>query len=429
MTWSAPSTETHPVLGCAVVVTQAVESVADVDPVFMSTGDKERALVDLARARDLVEALWLRVVDSADDVAELSGAKDVAAWLAANAKLDRGVAVGAQRLAASLDRDWTATGTAVQSGAVSVPQARVITRCLDDLATAGREHPDCAVSPEVLHLAEAKLVELAQLHSPSELRRLGEKILSVVAPEVAEEAERRQLEAAERKSSAATRLFIRRRGDGSTDVSARVPDAVAARLRTYLDAFTSPRTDQGPRSAVLDPATGTKLPFDRLQGEAFCALLECLPADVMPLHGGSATSVVVTIDFEKLRDGVGEGVTLDGTRVTAEHARKLACNAGIIPAVLGTDSEVLDLGRRSRFFTKAQRLKEALEHPSCRAHGCSVPATFCEAHHWRTPWSKGGTSDRGDIKLLCPWHHHRAHDTSYLTKHHPDGSVRFHKRR
>jgi Domain of unknown function (DUF222) len=428
MTWSPTPTQ-QPVLECAATVIAAVESVTAVDPSYMGVEEKQQAMHDLARARDLVEALWLRVIDTAGDVAEATGAKDVGAWLAANTRMDRGVAAGAHRLAASLDRDWTTTGTAVHAGAVTIAQARVITRCLDDLAAVAREHPDCAVTPEILALAETKLVELAAHHTPTELRRLGEKILTTIAPEVADETERRQLEAAERKASAATRLFIRRRGDGSSDVAARIPDAVATRLKTYLDAFTSPRTDQGPRSGAVDPATGIKTPFDRLQGQAFCALLECLPADLMPLHGGSATTVVVTIDFDKLRAGLGEGTTLDGTRITAETARKIACTAGIIPAVLGTDSEVMDLGRRSRFFTKAQRLKEALAHPSCRAHGCTVPATFCEAHHWRLPWSKGGTTNRDDLKLLCPWHHHRAHDTSYLTKHHPDGSVRFHKRR
>ncbi|WP_114423186.1 HNH endonuclease signature motif containing protein [Nocardioides houyundeii] len=353
----------------------------------------------------------------------------MAAWLAANTNLDRGVAAGAQHLARSLERDWLSTGTAVHAGAVTIAQAKVITRCLDDLTAVGRDHPDCAVTPEILAQAETRLIDLAANHTPGELRRLGEKILSVIAPDIAEETERRQLEAAERRASAATRLTMRRRGDGSTDLSARIPDALARRLKTYLDAFTSPRTGQGPRAGIIDPATGTKTPFDRLQGQAFCALIECLPTDLMPLHGGSATSVVITIDFDKLRTGLGEGTTLDGTRITAENVRRLACTANLIPAILGTKSEILDLGRSSRLFSRAQRLKEALNHPTCRAHGCSVPATFCEAHHWRTPWSQGGTTNADELKLLCPWHHHRTHDTTYLTKHHPDGSVRFHKRR
>ena len=33
-----------------------------------------------------------------------------------------------------------------------------------------------------------------------------------------------------------------------------------------------------------------------------------------------------------------------------------------------------------------------------------------------------------DGRLLCPWHHHRAHDPAYEAKHLPDGSLRFHRR-
>ncbi|WP_158647982.1 hypothetical protein [Nocardioides houyundeii] len=64
MTWS-PTPTAHPVLGCAATIITAVQSVARVDPAYMRLGDKEQALLDLARARDLVEVLWLRVIDSA----------------------------------------------------------------------------------------------------------------------------------------------------------------------------------------------------------------------------------------------------------------------------------------------------------------------------------------------------------------------------
>ncbi|WP_181313196.1 HNH endonuclease signature motif containing protein [Nocardioides campestrisoli] len=442
MTWTTADSA-HPVLRCADTVLAAVREVDRVDPAFMTTTQKRTALLELARARDQVEAVWLRVLDSAGDLAGLTGERDAAAWLAAHARMDRGTASGAQRLAGGLAHTWQATGAAVQSGEVAVAQARVIIRCLDDLASVGTDSrgvPDGQgepVSAEVLGLAEARLIELAALHSPGELRTLGGKILSTVAPEVADETERRRLEAAERRAGAATRLTMRRRGDGSTDVHARIPEALATRLKTYLDAFTAPRTAAGPRwtpgRGIVDPATGIKLPFDRVQGQAFCALLECLPAEVMPLHGGSATSLVVTVDLETLRTGLGEATTLgapaDTSRITAGEARRLACQATIIPAVLGTDSEVFDLGRSSRLFTRGQRLKAALEHPTCRTVGCSVPATMCEAHHGRDPWGRGGTTDQADLTHLCPWHHHRAHDPAYLTKRLANGDVRFHRRR
>ena len=124
----------------------------------------------------------------------------------------------------------------------------------------------------------------------------------------------------------------------------------------------------------------------------------------------------------------GVGTLGDGTRISASEARRLACGAGILPAVLGGDSEVLDLGRTRRLFSLAQRKALAIRQRSCRVDGCSVPSTWCEAHHAGDPWCRGGRTDLADGMLLCSWHHHRIHDDRYLVKNMPDGGVRFHRR-
>jgi len=100
----------------------------------------------------------------------------------------------------------------------------------------------------------------------------------------------------------------------------------------------------------------------------------------MPLAGGSATKVIVTTRLSDLVAGTGVATLGDGTRIGIGQARRLACNAGIIPAVLGGDSEVLDLGRESRLYDGKQRQALAVGHPVCRAEHCTVPATWCEAH-------------------------------------------------
>ncbi len=56
-----------------------------------------------------------------------------------------------------------------------------------------------------------------------------------------------------------------------------------------------------------------------------------------------------------------------------------------------------------------------------------MPAAFCEAHHV-VPWSRGGKTSLADAKLLCSFHHHRAHDPAWETRHHPNGSTTFHRR-
>jgi hypothetical protein len=88
------------------------------------------------------------------------------------------------------------------------------------------------------------------------------------------------LRAEEHRARRATRLSFRPRGDGTTDLYARLPDPVANRLRVYLDAYTSPR-----RLRTTD-SDMDRLPLTRRRGEAFCALLEHIPADGYPNTGG-----------------------------------------------------------------------------------------------------------------------------------------------
>ncbi|HWU22679.1 MAG TPA: DUF222 domain-containing protein, partial [Nocardioides sp.] len=118
---------------------------------------------------------------------------------------------------------------------------------------------------------------------------------------------------------------------------------------------------------------------------------------------------------------------LGSTVISASEARRLACTAKIVPAVLGGKSEILDLGRARRLYSPPQRKAMRLRDKRCRAEGCSIPAAWCEAHHLK-PWSQGGRTDLADGVLLCSHHHHRAHDTRYTTTKLATGDYRFHRR-
>ena len=199
-------------------------------------------------------------------------------------------------------------------------------------------------------------------------------------------------------------------------------------MRVYLDAYTSPR-----RTAFTDNDVAM-LPLARRRGEALCALLEHIPADRLPAHGGTATTVMVTLDLDTLRTelglGLGSGLaeTSTGETITAAEARRPACTAGIVPVVLDAKSEVLDLGRTRRLFSPAQRKAMAIRDRHCRAEGCDIPAAWCEAHHANKPWSRGGRTDLADGLLLCSFHHRRAHDPAWRPDRMPDGDVRYTRR-
>jgi len=407
-------TTLHPILACAQVIGSALDEVAGVNPVFLTGGEKQTALVDLARARARLQALELRVLAVAGDVGPDAGARSTGHWLAVATRDRPGATVAAERLAVALDGRWHQVAHALDTGGVNVAQAQVIAHALDTLPT--------DLDPELIVKAEAYLVDQALLFGPRELRRLGEHLFEVIAPETAEEADYQRLLDQERRAAAATRVSFKDRGDGSTDLFARLPTPVANRLRTYLEAYTSPR-----RAALGEV---DQLPAARRRGEAFCALLENLPDTGLPKHGGTATTVMITLPYEQLMSDLTTTTvvtTSTGDRVTAGQARRLACQARLIPVVLGTDSEILDLGRSARLFTSAQRKALALRDRECTTEGCTIPAAWCESHH-QDPWAKGGKTNLADGKLLCSFHHHRAHDPAWDTTHHPNGSTTFHRR-
>ncbi|MBO0844222.1 MAG: DUF222 domain-containing protein [Nocardioides sp.] len=403
----------HPILVCTDVVEQALNDALGADPAFMRADEKAEALRRLSRLGDQVTALRLRVMTGAGELAEATADHTVATWLACETRTDPRAQSGDLALARALERRWTRLAAAVADGSVNLAQARVIVQALEDL-------PENDVGREVMETAEEALVGYAGTYGPRELRRLGRRILEVAAPDACEEAEGKSLEREERRAAGATSLSMHRLGDGTTRVAGRLPDAVADRLRTYLEAYTSPR-----HRGIGD---GDSVPPRRRLGEAFGAFLEAVDPARMPLHGGDATTVLVTIDVETLQSRLAGAGLVGEEPISAAQARRLACTAEIIPVVLGGKSDVLDLGRSRRLFSPAQRKAMAVRDRRCRAEGCAIPAAWCEAHHATNPWSRGGRTDLADGVLFCSWHHRRAHDPGYDTRRLCDGDHRFHRR-
>jgi len=406
---------THPALVLVESLTVLLAGARDVPVELLSTREKAGALEALSQAGDLLAALRLRVLAVSDDVAAEGGARDAGAWLAHQTRTDPAACHHDLRLAEALSLRWSGVGTALSDGRVNEPQARAIVRALDAL-------PVADLASAVVADAEERLVGFAADFGPQQLRVLGRKILDVVAPEIGEAQEARALEAEERRAEERLSLTIHRAGDGSSRIVATVPDAVAHRLRTYLEAFTSPRHD-----AMVGGAADA-IPVERKRGHAFCSLLEAIDPKRLPVHGGDATTVFVTMTLDALRtDLASAGLLGSDDRITASQARRLACTAQVIPVVLGGNSEILDLGRTARLFSRAQRKALRIRDQRCRAEGCPVPAAWCEAHH-RKRWALGGKTDLADGVLFCGFHHHRAHDDRYLATELPNGDVRFSRR-
>jgi hypothetical protein len=423
----------HPIVAAVGSVRSTLKSVGDANPTFMTTDDKATALAELVRAEGQLAELRLRILADAGDLAVASAAKDAAGWLAKVTRTRFADARADLTLANALDVEHQVLATAMREGRASLAQAQVIHRAVAALPA--------RIDADTVAQAEAHLVEQAAHFGPTELGRLGRHILDVVAPEIAEEAEARRLAELEANAAEKTRMTMRRLGDGTTRISGRVPDAAATRLATYLEAHSNPRAGAATPTAEGEKPDDpfTRLPYPKRMGQAFIQFLETADPGRLPVHGGDATTVVVTIPLTSLQaelgtaDLLGSGLVpgdeLTGGLLTAAQARRLACTARILPAVLGGDSIPLDLGRGRRLFSPGQRKALLIRDKTCRADGCDVPGTWCDAHHL-DPWSTGGRTDLDNGLLLCHHHHHRAHDTAgYRTDRLPNGDIMFHRRR
>ena len=404
------------------VIAGALTDLDEVSLLGLDQAATAASLVEIAVAEARLGELKHRVLAHASQVRveEATGAATTATWLARATRTTVRSSRRAVHLAAALET-YQRLRAGYAAGRVNTEQAEVIARALDALPA--------DLPSQVRAAAEQRLVDLAVHHDACDLRVLGDRVLDVVAPQVADAHEAARLEAEERAAARKAMLTMTPDGQGSVHGRFTVPELHAGMLRKQLLALvahdkpalaTSPATtgeqEEGERPEPVKAATGVEL------GAALCELLERLDGSQVPEMSTGAT-VVVTMTLETLAGGL--AATLDtGDRIAAHTARRLACEAGIIPVVLGGRREVLDQGRRKRLFTRAQRVSLATRDGGCTAAGCRTAAWFCHAHHDQ-PWAAGGTTDLTNGRLLCPTHHRTAHAPRYDTRVLADHQIEF----
>ena len=133
-----------------------------------------------------------------------------------------------------------------------------------------------------------------------------------------------------------------------------------------------------------------------------------------PISGTRAAryQVVLHVEPETLRDHGEPGMSEleDGTRLSAESARRLACDAGLATVVRGDDGSVSDSGRRARTVPPAVRRALEARDRGCRFPGCGL--RFTDAHHV-VHWADGGDTSLNNLILLCAGHHRAVHEGRY----------------
>ena len=411
---------TNPVHRIAGAALAALDRVAEAPAWAMTPEEQAEALVELGAVVARFTELRWRVMAGADrsDLAAADGSTSAAAWLARRTRESRVRTNGVLRGGLTLDDPrFAVTREAFAAGLLHEEQVWVIIRAIEDL-------PGDEVSEEDRVVAQKHLIARAADHDAKQLRILARRLFEVLAPDEAEHREGEALEREERRAREKCRFAMRDNGDGTTSGWFKLPTLQAEMLGKAVQAFAAPRRTD-PQAWVDDQ--GRRLPYPALLGQAFAELVEHLPADKLPRSGGMAATVIVTMSLEGLRGGLGAATLDTGGRISAGEYRRLACNATIIPAVLGTRSVPLDLGDKARLFSELQRTAMAVRDKGCTADGCDRPPAWCEAHHDEA-WADGGKTDIKKGRLLCPRHHHHAHDPRYTMTHLGNGKVRFHKR-
>ncbi|HET8660591.1 MAG TPA: DUF222 domain-containing protein [Micromonosporaceae bacterium] len=384
------------------MIAEAVDEWAGISAWALSDDELVAGLDQLEMAERRLAAVKLTLVRELDGrgLAVVQGASSTVVWLRDRLRMSAGAAQRLVTLAAAVDAAPAVVRDGLAAGVLGVEQARVVTRAVAALPA--------EVGPAVADKAAAALVGYAGEHEPVALRRLGERVLQLVAPDVAEEAERAALERAEQRAERDRHLALSDTADGAVRVSGRLGAEAAAVVRAALEPLCRPipgdlrSPGQRRADALVD----------------ICRL--ALATDELPDQGGEPSQVVVTTDFDTLTGQLGPGLLDTGETLSPEAVRRVACDAHLLPAVLDGAGQPLDLGRQRRLVTGALRRALVLRDRGCVFPGCDRPAKWCQGHHIRH-WSDGGPTCLSNIVLTCTYHHRLLHHGGWSVHIAPDG--------
>lgn len=410
----------------------AVMDTIDLDGV---TGVSGRDISEIDRGIARMEAMKLAAIAAADREAAgtRGGMSSTSAWVAANTRSPGAKAAADLTLATALRDTLPVTKAALVVGALSTAHAAIIAGTLSRL-------PE-TLTPTERTKVETALVAQAKQVDPNRLRKAARRALLAAERTEREvlEHEDAELRGEEARAEKRIRLTMHDNNDGTVSGYFTVPSLAGAILRKTIQQMISPRRHRGDNAAAPPRGGGSAaagsggsaarpgsvassgeggsfgspvrdIDWANRSGQAFVELLEHLPTD--RLTSKVAATVVVTIDHDRLRESLGAAHLDTGRDLSAAQTRRLACNAGILPAILGGSSLPLDLGRTTRFFTEAQRVALATTYDECAADGCDRPFSWCELHH-QDPWARNGPTDLHLAVPVCSFHHHRAHDPRY----------------
>ncbi len=336
-------------------------------------------------------------------------AKDTAGKVERDQKLEPGKAKAKTRKAEQM-KSLPETQKALENGEVSEAHAQALA---DARAKAD------AKARAALEQNEKRLLGLGRDETATDFRRRLERFVKVHSADDGRDEHDRK--------NARQRLSIYDDKDGMTQVRGAFGPEAGQRIRTALDEVSQElfRRDHRDHPEGEPVPTGERTSEQRL-AEALDLLCRRHRGQGPPKNNDRAVVILSYEDLLAQLDAAGIASTLaDGTPVPASVARRMACDAGIIPLVLGGDSVPLDLGRAKRIASPGQRLAQKALWSTCSISDCRAPFAWCEMHHIE-PFNEAGHFGPTDMDNLTPACHHchdLAHTPGWDIEKEADGTV------
>ena len=356
-----------------------------VSPLTQTIDALDAAILRLSQRMNAAEYELACLVREFDD--RLGWAKwsfrNCAEWLAWRCGLSISAAREKVRTAQAL-RDLPAISKAFAEGRLSYSKVRALTRV-------------AAAHDEDLLLAYALDATAAQVEERCRQLRLSQPDSSALATR-----------AWERRSASVSRSPH----SGTLTLHAELPLEVGELLVQALErAVEAGRVEQGPEFETTS----------WLQQQAD-ALVELARAYLGGGQDGATSSaehyqVVVHVDEAALRGGPGRA------DLPIETLRRLGCDGSVVRVVDTDNGTPLDVGRKTRTVTVAQRRALWSRDRGCAFPGCER-THYVDAHHIEH-WAQGGATSLENLTLLCTYHHRLLHEGGFKVERDREGALRF----
>ncbi|GAA2637030.1 HNH endonuclease signature motif containing protein [Paractinoplanes durhamensis] len=264
------------------------------------------------------------------------------------------------------------------------------------LDQAGSGPVDPGESARIVDQAQNTLIEMAARLPAFQLRRVGERILAYVAPHLADQADQAALARQEARAHARRSFTLSAPVNGMIHLRGTLGVEDAATLQAALHPLCTPTP--GDKRSPAQQRADALIDICRL----------ALRTNQLPDDGGQPPQVTVTVAYDPLTQALGTATTDTGHRLSATTARRLACDARILPLTLDGPGQILDAGRSRRLATGVLRQALAVRDRGCAHPDCDHPPRWTDAHHL-TAWADGGTTTLNNLVLLCRHHHRLIH--------------------